>query len=214
MTPNPVTPGELLFYPHEFLRVTCEPVSNFDEGLKQVVNAMIATMRALDGAGLAAPQIGVDLRIIVLGWQDPPIVAINPTFVKREGSRRGTEGCLSMPEVFGQVERAQSVKVEAYDTRGRPFLFSAIDFNASVVQHEIDHLNGVLFIDHLATRQQRRAAEREWFKVHEWAIANTRARLALRCSDSGDEVNHEYPPPPAFTTASNYWLPNPARTPS
>lgn len=175
--PTPPSPGELLFYPHEFLRTTCDPVENFDEELQQVVDMMLRTMRDLNGAGLAAPQVGVDLRIIVLSWQDRPHVVINPAYVMREGSQHSPEGCLSIPEVFAQVERAKAVKIEAQDVNGRKFLTSAIDFNAAVIQHEIDHLNGVLFIDHL-NRNQRRACEREWEKVREAGIRNTRARLS------------------------------------
>ncbi len=112
--------------------------------------------------GLAAPQVGVPLRVIVIGIpEEKDIVLINPEIVRRKGERMVTEGCLSIPGYFGVVKRAESVRVKARDVRGRETKINADELLAQVLEHEIDHLNGVLYIDHLESPDQLYKVEPE-----------------------------------------------------
>jgi peptide deformylase len=111
---------------------------------------MIETMYQASGAGLAAPQVGVSLKIAVIGLPDEDvIVIINPELVKKSGERVVIEGCLSVPGYRGEIKRAEKVTVKALDRNGKAFRIKAEELLAEVLEHEIDHLNGVLYLDHL-----------------------------------------------------------------
>jgi peptide deformylase len=129
--------------------------------LRRLTDDMFETMYAAKGIGLAAPQVGRTERIAVVDIENSPIVIVNPEIILTEGSARGEEGCLSIPEVFGDVDRALNVTVRALDRDGQPFELEATDLLARCLQHEIDHLHGKLFIDYLSFLK-RRAALAKW----------------------------------------------------
>lgn len=128
-------------------------VPGVDDEVRELVDDLFETMRAARGVGLAANQVGVARRVAVVdvGEDDPPpLVLVNPIITERRGAELGEEGCLSIPDIFGDVERAETVVVEALDRDGKPVRVEAAGFKARAIQHEIDHLDGVLFIDHLS----------------------------------------------------------------
>ncbi|MBM7647182.1 peptide deformylase [Bacillus ectoiniformans] len=137
----------IVFHPNEILETECQPVTNFDKKLKKLVLDMQETMIEADGVGLAAPQIGKDLQVAVVDVEDHHglIPLINPVILESKGSQTDVEGCLSFPGVYGEVTRPAYVKVKAQDVKGRFFMIEAHDFLARAIQHEIDHLHGVLF---------------------------------------------------------------------
>ncbi|MFH1568664.1 MAG: peptide deformylase [Gemmatimonadota bacterium] len=137
------------------LRRKCDPVERVDAEARGLVQDLFDTLAEADGVGLAAPQIGVTRRAIVVdvSSQDPELPAIafiNPVIVRGEGMAIGEEGCLSIPELYGDVPRYTNIDVEALDAQGKPFQIHAQGFYARVIQHEIDHLDGKLFIDYLS----------------------------------------------------------------
>jgi peptide deformylase len=131
------------------LRQVCKKIAVIDESVQQLIDDMIETMRANRGVGLAAPQVGVPVRLTVIELRDgsEPYVLINPEILKRRGKRVVTEGCLSLPGWFGEVVRSESIVFRARDRRGRDYKMSATDLLAQAVEHEVDHLNGILFTD-------------------------------------------------------------------
>jgi len=143
------------------LRKETVPVTQFNEALRTLINDMFETMYAAEGIGLAAPQVGRLERVAVLDVGDQPLVIVNPEIVKAEGTAKGEEGCLSIPEIYGDVERPARVIVNALDREGKPFALEASELLARCVQHEIDHLHGKLFIDYLSVLK-RRAAMSKW----------------------------------------------------
>jgi peptide deformylase len=149
-------------YPDPVLRVDCRPVSDFGPELRKLAADMIETMHAAPGVGLAAPQIGVDLRIAVIDLsvgEDPKQVwvIVNPEIVESSGSVAGEEGCLSLPGITDKVDRPGSVLIRALDLDGKPIEIRADEWLARAFCHEIDHLHGVLFVDHLRGLRKERA---------------------------------------------------------
>jgi len=149
------------------LRKKSRPIRRFDKKLKQFAHDMVETMRSADGVGLAAPQVGVNERLIVVempeeGFEDDPqagklFVVINPEIIRTRGAKEpGDEGCLSIPGYIGEVMRYPMVTVKGQDTNGREIRIKAYDFLARIFQHEIDHLNGVLFIDYIQDPEKLR----------------------------------------------------------
>ena len=128
------------------LRQVAEPVDKIDKKLLHLLKQMAETMYAAEGVGLAAPQIGVSKRIVVIDVGEGLFELINPVIVKKEGAVVGSEGCLSVPDYEGEVERASYVECEFTDRTGRRMLLQAHDLFAICIQHELDHLDGVLFI--------------------------------------------------------------------
>ena len=133
------------------LRQRAKRVPQIDASIQRLIDDMIDSMREASGVGLAAPQIGVPLRVIVIEVPDEEVVAlVNPEIVKRSGQRRLDEGCLSIPGYRAEVSRSLSVVVKGMDRQGRPVRIKAKDdLLAHALEHEIDHINGVLYIDHL-----------------------------------------------------------------
>ncbi|MCX7781618.1 MAG: peptide deformylase [Negativicutes bacterium] len=129
------------------LKEKAQPVAKFDRRLKRLLDDMLETMYAADGVGLAAPQVGVSLRVIVLDVGDGPIELINPEIIEHEGMELGPEGCLSVPGIYGEVERYARVTVEGLNRTGKKVRISGQGLLARALQHEIDHLEGVLFIE-------------------------------------------------------------------
>lgn len=150
----------ILIYPHPKLRTVAEPVEVVDDEIRQLVDDMAETMYAAPGVGLAAPQVGVSKRIFVIdvAGEDEPaklMVFINPRFKKKQGEIIWEEGCLSFPGVHEDVKRADSVVIEALDRDGEPFELEAEGLPAVATQHEYDHLDGVLIVDHVSFFKKR-----------------------------------------------------------
>ena len=143
------------------LREQTRPIAEVTEEVQQLLNDLFETMYAAQGIGLAAPQVGRRERIAVIDVDEQPLVFINPEILSRDSSARDEEGCLSIPEVYGEVERPAEVTVRALDREGNPFELSASGLLARCIQHEIDHLDGKLFIDYLSLLK-RRTALRKW----------------------------------------------------
>ncbi|MCO5296685.1 MAG: peptide deformylase [Fimbriimonadaceae bacterium] len=134
--------------PDPRLRQTATEIVKFTKKTQLLVDQMASVMRRANGIGLAAPQLGILQRVIVIAAEGMrPTGLINPVVVKSEGEQIGEEGCLSIPGLYGDVKRAEYVEVEALDRRGREVTFELEGIHARVVLHEIDHLNGVLFLD-------------------------------------------------------------------
>jgi peptide deformylase len=147
------------------LREQSSEVGTVDAAVRQLVNDLFDTMRADDGIGLAANQVGIARRVAVVEVSDEPsVVLIDPVIVERTGQVRGEEGCLSIPDIFGDVDRAQRVVVETTDLEGQRIKVEASDLRARAIQHEIDHLDGILFLDHLSPLK-RRMLMKKWKKL-------------------------------------------------
>jgi len=157
--------------PDPVLRQKSNRVRNIDGSVHKLIDNLLDTMYSAPGAGLAAPQIGVPLRVIVvrqpsseeededkqeIKQEKEDIVLINPEIVKEKGECEVQEGCLSVPGYVGQIKRAESVTVKGRDRKGKEFRIKADGFLAQVLQHEIDHLNGVLYIDRLENLEMLR----------------------------------------------------------
>ena len=142
-------------HPDPVLRRKAKRVTRVDESLSRLIDDMIETMYQASGAGLAAPQVGVSLKIAVIGMPDEDvIVLVNPEVVRRVGERVVIEGCLSVPGYRGEIKRAEQVTVKAFDRNGKSFRIKADDLLAEALEHEIDHLNGILYIDHLESPEK------------------------------------------------------------
>ncbi len=156
---------EILLYPDPRLREVAQPVTEFDESIKQLVDDMAETMYAAPGVGLAANQIGVLKRIFVIdiAGDDEPSdlrVFINPEILDATGTQMYQEGCLSFPGGSEEIKRAERIRVKAFDASGTPFELEADGLLAVAIQHENDHLNGVLMIDKLGPLKRRRLGQK------------------------------------------------------
>ena len=131
------------------LKLICAPVEKIDKQLKKLMDDMAETMYESNGVGIAAPQIGKAIRLVIIDCQDEHglLELINPVITFREGTETDTEGCLSVPDIYGEVERAAKVKVEFTNRRGKKQRVTATGLLARCIQHELDHLEGQLFID-------------------------------------------------------------------
>jgi peptide deformylase len=130
-------------------------VPSIDGSIQQLIDDMVETMRQADGVGLAAPQVGVPLRVIVLQLPEEEImVIINPEIVKSDGEREVTEGCLSVPGYAGEIKRSVSVTIKGLNRQGKAIRIKATGLMAQALEHELDHLDGVLFVDHVKSRDK------------------------------------------------------------
>lgn len=159
---------QICTYPDPVLRRKAEPVTAVDREIRRLIDEMAETMYGAPGIGLAANQVGKASRLIVVDLQRPEydqglVVLINPKIVAASGETTYEEGCLSVPEFFSNVKRYDQVTVQALDKDGKPVEISASGLLAVVLQHEIDHLEGRLFIDHLGTIT-RELFRRKWKK--------------------------------------------------
>lgn len=142
------SPGrKVVLYPDRRLRLVSLPVSEVNDEIRQLIEHMKSTVRGLNGLGLSAPQVGVNLRVIVLYLDGNFIELINPEIITARGSKYYKEGCFSLPWVTGEVRRYTEIKVKGIDSSGRPAEYYLTGTGACTAQHEIDHLNGILFID-------------------------------------------------------------------
>ncbi len=148
-----MTIRKIIYLPDERLRKVSKPVETFDDNLQTLIDDMFDTMYHARGVGLAAPQIGINVRlsvIDVIGDKSNQIVIINPEIIASEGEKEYEEGCLSVPSAYDTVIRAEKVTVKALDRTGKPFEITADGLLGECLQHEIDHLNGKLFVDLLS----------------------------------------------------------------
>ncbi|MGH7564125.1 MAG: peptide deformylase [Gemmatimonadota bacterium] len=162
---------EIRYLGDPLLRSATRPVESFDDELQRFVDDLMETMYAADGVGLAAPQVGDERRVTVIDVSErrdgtETIVLVNPTIVERRGTVESEEGCLSIPGIVETIERAAEVVVEYREPAGEPRRIEGATLLARALQHEIDHLDGVLFIDHLGALK-RRLAVREFRKAME-----------------------------------------------
>jgi peptide deformylase len=154
------------------LRQKAKKVHRFDPSLQKLVDDMFETMHTAGGVGLAGPQIAQSIRVFVAEYEDHKIAVFNPEIVKAEGEEIGPEGCLSIPGYVGEnIRRAAKVLVKGQDVRGKPIRVPAEGWFARIVQHEIDHLDGVLFIDRLDRPEDlREVTEEEITEEEETAV--------------------------------------------
>ena len=150
---------DILRYPDPRLYKKAEPVSEVNDSIRALVRDMAETMYAAPGVGLAATQVDVHKRIVVIDaseTRDRLLVLINPEIVSREGVQYCEEGCLSVPGIYEAVERAERITVSALGTDGKAFTLTAEDMLAVCIQHELDHLEGKVFVDYLSRLKQQR----------------------------------------------------------
>jgi peptide deformylase len=150
---------EILHYPDPRLRTAARPVSLVDDGVRRLVDNMLETMYAAPGIGLAATQVNVSKRIVVIDVSEDksqPLCLINPEILEQEGIEEMEEGCLSVPGIYESVRRAEWVRIRALDRDGRPFEMETDGLLAVCIQHEIDHLDGKLFVDYLSQLKRTR----------------------------------------------------------
>ncbi len=150
---------EILHFPDNRLRKTARPVAQVDARVRQTVDDMLETMYEAPGIGLAATQVDIQEQIIVIDisdQKDQPLCLINPRIVSRSGSEEMEEGCLSVPGVYDTVQRAERITVQALDREGKTFELTTDGLLAVCIQHEIDHLQGKLFVDYLSPLKRQR----------------------------------------------------------
>lgn len=150
---------DILVFPHPNLRKKAAPVDVFDDELRTLVSDMFETMYDAPGIGLAATQIDVHQRVIVIDVSEDksePMVFINPELLEEEGKNVHEEGCLSVPGFYESVERPEKIRVKAYDEHGKEYELEAEGLLATCVQHEIDHLNGKVFVDYVSALKRDR----------------------------------------------------------
>ena len=149
----------ILVFPDERLRTIAKPVEQVDDALRRLIDDMLETMYDAPGIGLAAPQVNVHKRVIVIDLseeKDTPLVLINPSILERSGEEEMDEGCLSVPGFYERVKRSERIRVRALDRDGRTFERNADGLLAVCIQHEIDHLEGKLYVDYLSGLKRQR----------------------------------------------------------
>lgn len=149
----------ILHFPDPRLRIRAQPVERVDDSIRTLVDDMLETMYEAPGIGLAAPQVNVSKRVIVIDISDDkssPLCLINPEIIRRDGVEEMEEGCLSVPSIFEKVERARRVTVRFLDRDGKSVETAADELLAVCIQHEIDHLEGKLFVDYLSELKRQR----------------------------------------------------------
>jgi len=154
---------EILHFPDPRLRIRAKPLAAVTDATRTLIADMLETMYAAPGIGLAATQVGVDQRVIVVDVSehgDEPHAFINPEILSQEGTEVMQEGCLSVPGVYEEVERAERIRVRVMDLEGKTREFDADGLLAVCIQHEIDHLNGKLFVDYLSDLKRQRIRKR------------------------------------------------------
>lgn len=154
---------DILVYPDKRLRQRSEPVTEFDAELEKLVQDMAETMYAAPGIGLAAIQVNVLKRVVVMDLSEEKndlTVFINPEVTPLEGTQESEEGCLSVPGVFASVERVERVRINAMDVKGNPFELETDGLLSVCIQHEVDHLNGKVFVDYLSRMKQDRVRKK------------------------------------------------------
>ena len=148
--------------PDPVLRQKAKRVSAIDSSIQRLIDDMVETMQQANGVGLAAPQIGVALRVVVIQMPgEEPVAIINPKMVKRAGEREVTEGCLSVPGYAGEIKRSISLIVKGQNRQGKAIRLKTTGLMAEALEHELDHLNGILYVDHLESQDKLHKIEPE-----------------------------------------------------
>ncbi len=163
---------DILCFPDSRLRTIAKSVEQVDDPLRRLIDDMFETMYAAPGIGLAATQINVHRRVLVMDLseeKDQPLVLINPMILERRGEQEGDEGCLSVPDYYESVERAEYVRVEALDRDGKQFELEAEGLLAVCIQHEMDHLDGKLFVDYIS-KLKRSRIQKKLLKAQKVAV--------------------------------------------
>lgn len=158
----------ILEFPDERLRKKAAVVKTVDDKIRKLADDMLETMYQSHGVGLAATQVDVHQRVIVIDIseeKDGPLLLINPEIMEKDGIKESEEGCLSVPGFFEKVERAEHIRVKALNREGQSFEFEARDLLAVCVQHEMDHLNGKLFVDYISALKRQRI-KKKLEKIH------------------------------------------------
>jgi peptide deformylase len=190
---------KIVQYPHPALRHACKPLTAIDAKVRKAAEEMLEAMYDANGLGLAAPQVALPYRLIVLNLtgdrnqRDQEGAYVNPVILERKGTVEDEEGCLSFPGLYAKVRRAKSVKVQAYNLNGESVEIAVTDLAARAWQHEIDHLDGILFIDKmgtiakLASRGSLKEFEREYRRSQERGELPADAELekAMASLDAG-----------------------------
>ena len=156
---HPMALLDILHYPDPRLRTRAQPVAQVDDDLRRLIDDMFETMYAAPGIGLAATQVNVHLRLVVIDVSEDrsaPLCLINPEILEAHGSESSQEGCLSVPDVFEAVTRAERIRVRALDRDGQSRVVEASGLTAVCIQHELDHLEGKLFVDRLSELKRTR----------------------------------------------------------
>ena len=162
---------EILEFPDPRLRTVAQPVTRFDAALARLVRDLFETMYAAPGIGLAATQVNVHQRVLICDVSedhDQPLALVNPRILAQDGTQTYQEGCLSVPSIFADIDRALTVTVEAEDVEGKTFTLETSDLLAVCIQHEMDHLQGKLFVDYLSPLK-REMVRRKLDKRHRQA---------------------------------------------
>jgi peptide deformylase len=194
---------KIIEYPDPRLRAVAKPAQAFDESLKLLASRMLDLMRLAQGVGLAAPQVGVGLRLFVMnatGKPEDDRVIVNPELLDAEDSEEAEEGCLSLPEIRTNIVRSKTIRLVARDLEGKPIEETASGFVARVWQHEHDHLNGILITNHMGPvakamhRKKLRELEARYAEQKTQSAAN---RGAIARAGSPVPTSGATPPPPA-----------------
>jgi peptide deformylase len=150
----------ILSYPHPHLRKKAKPVEVFDANLAQLIEDLFETMYADEGVGLAATQVDIHWRVLTVDPMEnngrQPFYLVNPEIIERESTMLSPEGCLSVPGAYDKITRSQRIKVRAVDKYGKAFEIDESGYRAAIIQHEMDHLDGKLFIDYLSSMKRER----------------------------------------------------------
>ncbi len=173
---------EILHFPDSRLRNKADPIEKIDADIGRLVEDMFETMYQAPGIGLAATQVNVAKRVVVMDVSeehDTPLCLINPEILESDGEEQMEEGCLSVPGVFDKVTRAERVKVRALDKEGRPFELEADGLLAVCIQHEIDHLDGKLFVDYLSGLKRQRIRKKLEKEARQKGPAETPSRRVI-----------------------------------
>ncbi|NNC98944.1 MAG: peptide deformylase [Gammaproteobacteria bacterium] len=155
---------EILVYPDPRLRKIAKPVTTVDDKIRRLVSDLTMTMYEANGIGLAATQVDVHLQVIVIDisdTRDQPLVLINPKIIEKDGEQIQDEGCLSVPEYYAPVARAENIRVSALDEQGEIYELAADGLLAVCIQHEMDHLKGKVFVDYLSRLKQDRVRKKQ-----------------------------------------------------
>jgi len=153
----------ILTLPDKRLRTRARPVEKVDENIRQLADDMLETMYAAPGIGLAATQVDRHIRLVVMDLSEEknqPLCFINPEITEAEGEQVCEEGCLSVPDIYAKVKRAERVRVKALDKHGKPFEMEAEGLLAVCIQHELDHLEGIVFLDRLSPLKKKMALKK------------------------------------------------------
>ena len=181
----------------DILRKRCRKVDKFDKRLHVLLDDMADTMYEADGAGLAAPQVGILKRVVVIDVGEGLIELVNPEIIATEGTQMCIEGCLSVPGKRGKVERPAIVRVHAQDRDGNHIELEGEEFLANALCHELDHLDGIIYVDKmLEDVTDQYGEDADSCALFSWARRNSPCRACAHC----------------WTTAMMWWLPSPSRT--